>query len=195
MKTIINHLEYLSTLTQEIKLYKEFGPKLILHHCGKIVEEIDNQYIEFLKNTNGAYILGYTFLGIKNRALSENVYDFMRTLYDDNFILCSQFWGVARTKNGLIFGYLKIKDKNGNHYIGYYDPMKLDEVYIISSSFNIFINKFLDSIENELTINPNIKYLNANWFFNPDIKKLSLTDSELYEFINKNNNGSLIYKL
>lgn len=192
MENIIKHLDKLSTSSNKVKLYKEFGPNVILHHCGKIVEEVDKQYIEFLKITNGAYILGWVFLGLKNRELSENVYDFMRNLYDDNYILCSQFWGFARNEKGQVIGYLKIKDARNNHFIGYYDPITPEEIFIISSSFNIFIEKFLVVAENALTSNEKISYLKEDFLLNSN--DLIVGDLELQDYMSKHGN-SLIYRL
>jgi len=47
MDEIIAHIEELSKLSPYIKLYRNFDPKIILKHIGKITGEIDRQYVEF----------------------------------------------------------------------------------------------------------------------------------------------------
>ena len=66
MDEIIAHIEELSKLSPYIKLYRNFDPKIILKHIGKITGEIDRQYVDFLLKTNGASILDYCLLGLKN---------------------------------------------------------------------------------------------------------------------------------
>lgn len=86
MDEIIAHIEELSKLSPYIKLYRNFDPKIILKHIGKITGEIDRQYVDFLLKTNGASILDYCFLGLKNHNLGMNIYDNMRELW---FLDCS----------------------------------------------------------------------------------------------------------
>ena len=53
MDEIIAHIEELSKLSPYIKMYRNFDPKIILKHIGKITGEIDRQ---------------------RNRLLGENLY-------------------------------------------------------------------------------------------------------------------------
>ena len=81
MKAIIDRIEKLSKLSQYVKLYKNYDAKIILRNMGKITGEVDKQYISFLMETNGASIMDYCFLGIKNNNLGMNVYDNMIDLW------------------------------------------------------------------------------------------------------------------
>ena len=79
MDEIIAHIEELSKLSPYIKMYRNFDPKIILKHIGKITGEIDRQYVDFLLKTNGASILDlslihiYTFNPIKTINMRLNL--------------------------------------------------------------------------------------------------------------------------
>ena len=153
MDETIAHIEELSKLSPYIKLYRNFDSKTILKHIGKITGEIDRQYVEFLMKTNGASILDYCFLGLKNHNLGMNIYDNMRDLWLLDCTLIMRFWGFCRTSSGENFGYLDKVDSSGNHYIGYYSTSEPEHVFLVASSFKIFMNKFLKQLESTLTVN------------------------------------------
>ena len=54
MDEIIEHIEELSKLSPYIKLYRNFDPKIILKHIGKITGEIDRQYVDVYKRQEPA---------------------------------------------------------------------------------------------------------------------------------------------
>lgn len=66
MDAIITYIEELAQISPYIKLYRDFNSNVILRNIGKITGEVDKQYVEFLLKTNGASILDYCFLGLKN---------------------------------------------------------------------------------------------------------------------------------
>ena len=92
-----------------ITLYPLNDNKTIMKHIGKIPGEIDAEYLEFLKITNGASILDYCFFGLKNSKLGINVYNLMMDLWYGDNLLASIFWGVTGTSTGEYFGYLNKK--------------------------------------------------------------------------------------
>lgn len=106
METIITNIEKLAKVSPYIKLYKTFGSDVILRNIGKITGEVDKQHIDFLLNTNGASILDYCFLGMKNRKLGANVYENIRELWQADSLLTFRFWGIVGTSCGENFGYL-----------------------------------------------------------------------------------------
>ena len=178
MDEIIAHIEELSKLSPYIKLYRNFDPKIILKHIGKITGEIDRQYVDFLLKTNGASILDYCFLGLKNHNLGMNIYDNMSELWFLDCSLAMRFWGICGTSSGENFGYLDKVDSSGNHYIGYYSTNEPEHVYLVASSFKIFMNKFLQQVESTLTIDKKAIYIDNNdWFLNP--QKLIINDIEI----------------
>ena len=182
MNTIIEYIERLSNISKNIRLYQTLDTKIILKNIGKITGEVDKQYIEFLMNTNGASILDYCFLGIKNNSLGVNVYDNMRELWSMDNLLTFRFWGIAGTSSGESFGYLDEIDNAGNHFIGYYTTKEPEQVYLVASSFKIFMIKFLRQIELALEIDQNAIYTtNNNWFL--DQEKLVIGDDEMAQYL------------
>lgn len=183
MKDIIDNIKRLSQLSNYISLYINFDTKTIMKNIGKITGEIDKEYVEFLRNTNGLTILDYCFFGLKNNKLGVNVYENIRDLWQDDNLLTFKFWGISATSTGENFGYLDKKDKNGNHFIGYYSSENPENVYLVSSSFKIFITKFLNQVELAIEQDKNAIYLlDNNWFLNPE--KLIENDTEMADYIN-----------
>jgi len=183
MKEIISDIERISGLSKSISLYQNFDIKVIMKNIGKITGEVDKEYVEFLTNTNGASILDYCFLGFKNRALGQNVYENIMDLWQQDNLLTFRFWGVIGTSSGENFGYLDKKNKEGNHFIGYYSNENPAHVYMVSSSFKIFMTKFLNQVELALLEDRNAIYLIDNeWFLNPE--KLVEDDKEMAIYIN-----------
>ena len=153
---------------------------------GKITGEVDKQYISFLMETNGASIMDYCFLGIKNNNLGMNVYDNMIDLWQIDNLLALRFWGIMGTSNGENFGYLNKIDSNGNHFIGYYNFNEPGQVYLVASSFEIFMNKFLTQVELTLGVDKNAIYIASNdWFLNKS--KLIIDDDEINKYVQKYN--------
>lgn len=177
MDAIIAYIEKLAKISPYIKLYRNFDSNVILRNIGKITGEVDTEYVDFLLKTNGASILDYCFLGLKNRNLGANVYDNMRELWQFDCLLTFRFWGIVGTSCGEHFGYLDKKDSSGNHYIGYYSANEPEHVYLVASSFNIFVDKFLKQVEATLTIDKNAIYIDNDWFINP--QKLIIDDIEM----------------
>ncbi|MFK2002928.1 SMI1/KNR4 family protein [Bacteroides fragilis] len=182
MNVIINHIEKLSKTSKYIKLYRNFDTKVILRNMGKITGEVDKQYIRFLMETNGASILDYCFLGMKNNQLGINVYDNIRELWQVDNLLTFRFWGVIGTSCGENFGYLDKIDSDGNHFIGYYNTNEPEQVYLVASSFDVFMSKFLKQIENTLKLDENaICIANNDWFLNKE--KLIVDDEEMNQYL------------
>lgn len=181
MDAIIAHIEKLAKISPYIKLYQDFDSNVILRNIGKITGEVDKQYVEFLLKTNGASILDYCFLGLKNHSLGVNVYDNMRELWQSDCLLTFRFWGIVGTSCGENFGYIDEKDSSGNHYIGYYSANEPEHVYLVASSFNIFVDKFLKQVEASLTIDKNAIYIDNDWFLNP--QKLIIDDIEMAQYL------------
>ncbi|MFR8642126.1 MAG: hypothetical protein ACLVEE_18555 [Phocaeicola vulgatus] len=94
------------------------------------------------------------------------------------------FWGMCGTSSGENFGYLDKVDSSGNHYIGYYSTNEPEHVYLVASSFKIFMNKFLQQVESTLTIDKKAIYIDNNdWFLNP--QKLIINDIEMDQYFHK----------
>lgn len=197
MKEIINDIKRLAEQSNFIRLYENFDKKVIMKNVGKIIGEIDKEYIEFLTATNGASILDYCFGGLKNSSLGQNVYENITDLWQQDNLLTFKFWGIIGTSSGENFGYLDKKNRDGNHFIGFYSSDNPEHVYIVSSSFKIFLTKFLKQVELALLKDENAIYLIDNeWFLNPE--KLVKDDTEIAGYINNDPTRSrynLIQKL
>ena len=189
MNEIIDTIKKLSYRTKYIKLYQNYDIKIIMKNIGKITVEVDKEYTEFLKYTNGASILDYCFLGLKNRELGVNLYENITELWQMDNMLTFKFWGIAGTSGGENFGYLDLKNKEGNHFIGYYSPDNLEQVYLAASSFKIFMKKCLKQIEITLELDKEAIYtVDNNWFM--DINKLIENDNELKQYITDHDNST-----
>ena len=182
MKDIINRLEKLTTISKHITLYRNFDKNIIFRNMGKITGEIDRPYIDFLTITNGASILDYCFMGFKNRSLGLNLYENNRELWLLDNLLTFKFWGCVSDSIGNSFGYLDRKNKSGGHYYGFYSINNPNHVYLVASSFSIFMNKFLSQIEETILENKEaIGLKNNTWFM--DRNKLLEQDEEMTDFL------------
>ncbi|GIQ57485.1 hypothetical protein Flavo103_06210 [Flavobacterium collinsii] len=191
MKNILDRIEKLESHNPHIKLYKDFGKDIILKHMGKIIGEIDNQYINFLKFTNGASILDYCFLGLKNNKLGINLYENHAELWLMNYNLSQKYWGCIIDSTGNTFGYLDQRNESGDHYFGYYSIHESEKIYLVASSFKIFMNKFLMQIEETLKNNPEaISLINNNWF----TEKMHLIKDDIEMEIFLDSSKSTIYQ-
>ena len=121
-----------------------------------------------------------------------NIYDNMSELWFLDCSLAMRFWGICGTSSGENFGYLDKVDSSGNHYIGYYSTNEPEHVYLVASSFKIFMNKFLQQVESTLTIDQKAIYIDNNdWFLNP--QKLVINDIEMVQYLQSQ--GTSEYKL
>lgn len=54
-------------------------------------------------------------------------------------------------------------------------------MYLVASSFNIFMDKFLKQVEASLAIDKNAIYIDNDWFLNP--QKLIIDDIEMAQYL------------
>lgn len=164
--------------------------KKLMRGLGNILGEVDSEYINFLKITNGISIFDICFLGIKNSKLyPANVYNEMLDLWYKNPYLSDKFWCFATSEDENYFGYLNKKNSKNNHYIGFYNSKDMESIYLISSSFDIFFNNFLLYISNKINYDENLMFIDLL-----DFVKYSnslANDIELYDFLS----GNKDYKL
>lgn len=185
----------LETLSPAITLYRNFGENFISHYINRISGDIDSPYVGFLKFTNGASILDYCFFGIKNKKLGDkSIYDEILNLWLCDNSLVFRFWAFACIEGNEFYGYINHKNERGSHYIGFYNASQPEDIYIISSSFEIFMNSFLELVSEELQINKDAICIDNDLFIDPDINKLKVKDPELYQYI-KNQDYSFKYDL
>ncbi|MFR8642127.1 MAG: hypothetical protein ACLVEE_18560 [Phocaeicola vulgatus] len=64
MDEIIAHIEELSKLSPYIKLYRNFDPKIILKHIGKLQERLTDNMSIFIED-KWCFNIRLLFLGIK----------------------------------------------------------------------------------------------------------------------------------
>ncbi|PHM37014.1 SMI1/KNR4 family protein [Xenorhabdus innexi] len=197
MHESIEKIEILKGKSKHIKTYPNFDKSIILKNMGKIPGEVDKEHLEFLMLTNGVSILDYCFPGLKNNQLGVNVYELMMELWQKDNLLTLRFWGIAGTSTSEYFGYLDKKNDTGGHYIGYYSSNEPEKVHLVSSSFSIFMYKFLFQINRVIENNINALGIDDNsWFL--DIKNLIKLDVEMERYISSVNNNteylSTIYK-
>ena len=180
---ILDRINKLSMSSPYIKKYSS-NPANILKGMGNIIGEIDKQHIEFLKLTNGASILDYCFLGFKNPNLyPRNIYEEMLEVWHNNPLTSNIFWCIAGNSIGEYFGYIPKKDSKGNHFIAYFTNKNPDEIILVSSSFNIFINKFIDAVFDRI-IEDN-EALDIDYSFFLDINKITMNDVELDAYLSQ----------
>ena len=192
MNGVIERIRQLAVKSKYVKLYEDFGSEIVLRHIGKVTGEVDRQYLDFLLKTNGASILDYAFLGLKNRELGVNLYENIRELWQMDCMLTFKFWGFAGSSFGANFGYLDQQDSCGNHFIGYYSHHEPERVRVVASSFAIFIDKFVQEVEATLLEDANaIDFSGEEWFM--DVDRLCVGDAELHSYLYRV--GSVEYDL
>jgi hypothetical protein len=180
---ILDRINELSVRTPYIKKYSS-NPVNILKGMGNIIGEIDKQHIEFLKLTNGASILDYCFWGFKNPNLyPRNIYEEMLEVWHNNPLTSNFFWCIAGNSIGEYFGYIPKKDSEGNHFIAYFTNKTPDKLILVSSSFNIFINKFIDAVSDR--IREDNESLDIDYSFFLDINRIASNDIELGIYLSK----------
>lgn len=177
-------------------LYTDFDNNFIMKHVGKIPGIVDSEHVYFLKETNGASILDYCFFGLKNKKLGANVYDVMIDLWYGDNSLSQKFWGMIATSTGEYFGYLDKENNSGGHFVGYYNSNMPEKVYIVASSFSVFLDKFLSKIEVELSKNNEILDMDEK-YWSMNVNALIENDPEMQAYITSQNNNneylSIIY--
>ena len=156
--------EALAEESGQVELYPQYGRLVILRNIGKILGACDRQYVDFLCLSNGMRAFGHEFYGFKSRELRPYLHDHMLSLWAWDFMLSSSFWGFASSSSGLKWGYLAKVDSAGNHYIGAYDPARRREVFLIASSFNIFLWKFLSGLQTALRKGEEPPRFEPSWF-------------------------------
>lgn len=193
LELIIKKINQLTTKSKYIKLYEE-NPLKILRGQGKIIGDIDELHLNFLKKTNGLSLLDVCFLGFKNtRLYPANIYDEMSYLWSKDCTTTLVFWCIAGNSVGEYFGYISKRNHNREHYIAYYNENKPGNIKIVSSNFNIFIYKLLLNVEEEITRDPNILEI-ENYFFDSK-ERLVQYDPELSDYVLKNGNNLALLDL
>ena len=196
---IIEKLTYLSEKYKDIILYPNANTKLVFSGIGRVPGNFPRELLELLKHTNGASILDYCFLGFKNRKLGIDIDKYVLELWGANDYLAGKVIGFVINSSGDAFGYLinsKYKTLSFDTPIVYYSNQNPHELYVIGTSFNRFMNTFLDDVEftimnssNELLLDVEI----INW--PQDVNHWISKDPnllKLYEELGLNKNGLLI---
>jgi hypothetical protein len=144
----IKRIYELRKLTKYISLYENVNLKNLYKGVGRVPGEFNKELLEFLKLTNGASILDYCFLGIKNMKLGTNLDKFYLELWSNNNQLAGRIIPFISSSVGDNFGYLIGEHRNGE--IVYYNNEYTDRMWVIGSSFNIFMTTFLDDVEHTI---------------------------------------------
>ncbi|NEN75793.1 SMI1/KNR4 family protein [Pelistega sp. NLN82] len=180
---ILSKIDKLSLKSKYVKKYPS-DPIKIIKGVGNITGEINKQHVDFLKKTNGASILDYCFWGIKNSNLfPRNIYDEMSNVWYKNPLTSLSFWCIAGNSAGEYFGYIPQKDSKGNHFIAYLNKISSSEIHLVSSSFNIFMSKFLDEVS--IKISDDEESLDIDYSFFLDSHKIAKDDDELMIYLDK----------
>lgn len=160
-------MELAQTLAEEsgqVELYPQYGRLVIFRNIGKILGACDRQYVDFLCLSNGMRAFGHEFYGFKSQELRPYLHDHMLSLCAWDSMLAGSFWGFASSSSGVKWGYLAKVDSRGNHYIGAYDRARRREVFLIASSFNIFLWKFLSGLQAALRKGEEPPRFEPSWF-------------------------------
>lgn len=150
--------------SDQVELYPQYGRLVILRNIGKILRACDRQYVDILCLSNGMRAFGHEFYGFKSQELRPYLHDHMLSLWAWDFMLSSSFWGFSSSPSGLKWGYLAKVDSAGNHYIGSYDRTRRREVFLIASSFNVFMWKFLSGLQTALRKGEEPPRFEPSWF-------------------------------
>ena len=150
--------------SDQVELYPQYGRLVILRNIGKILGACDRQYVDFLCLSNGMRAFGHKFYGFKSQELRPYLHDHMLSLWAWDSMLAGSFWGFASSSSGGKWGYLAKVDSAGNHYIGAYDRARRREVFLIASSFNVFMWKFLSGLQAALRKGEEPPRFEPSWF-------------------------------
>ncbi|WP_010522081.1 hypothetical protein [Aquimarina agarivorans] len=156
---------------KSIILYQNFNIKNTYKGMGRIIGDFNNkELLEILKYTNGASILGYCFLGIKNNKLGTNLDSFQYELWQSNDLIAGKMIGFMIDELGGTFGFLiNDKVKYPLSPIVYYSQTNPNKLFIIGSSFDSFFFNFLNDIEYTIETNTDGLLIDIeieNWPFN-----------------------------
>lgn len=178
---LLSKLNELSSKTEFIKVYPS-NQINVMKGIGSIIGDIDRPHIEFLKIVNGMSILDYCFWGFKNpKTYPRNIYEEMMHIWDKYIFTTNHFWCIAGNSIGEYFGYISQKNKDGNHFIGYFNKDNPEKIIIVSSSFDIFLEKFLYATLEALKENNETLDIKYSIFFDSDKKVIN--DDELKDYL------------
>jgi hypothetical protein len=188
MQSIINRLDNLATISEYVRLYKDFDRIITFKSIGKIPGAVDPSYVNFLTITNGASVLDNGFLGFKNRSIYIDLDKNITDLWRMDPLLTFRFWGCMSDTIGNSFGYINKKNKLGGYYFGHYSMHDFGRVNLVASSFSIFMDKFLSQVEATVSKDKEATDLDSDndWFMKRDI--LVENDSEIADFLKDKQN-------
>ena len=133
-----------------ITLYRNFDTKNLFKGIGRIPGSFDKEVLEFLKFTNGASIMDYCFLGIKNNKLGVNLDEFVLELWGTHDFLAGKIIPFMINSSGETFGFLLEGEGEKNPIVFHSNEFNEEEVLVISSSFNNFMSTFTEDVESTL---------------------------------------------
>lgn len=181
---LLSKINELSSKTELVKIYPS-TPINVIKGMGRIIGETDKQHIDFLKIVNGMSILDYCFWGFKNPKLEpRNIYEEMMNVWHKHNFTTFNFWCIAGNSVGEYFGYISKKSSDSNHFIAYLNENNPEEIIVISSSFNIFLEKFIFSSLEALKKDSETLDIDYSIFF--DQNKKIIGDIELKNYLEDN---------
>lgn len=180
-ENFFSKIKELSSKTKFIKIYPQ-NKLNVLKGMGNIIGDVDKPHIEFLELVNGMSVLDYCFWGFKNpKTYPRNIYEEMMNVWRECNFTTNNFWCIAGNSVGEYFGYISQKNKDGNHFIGYFNKNNPEVVVIISSSFDIFLEKFLYSALEAIENDNDTLDIEYSIFF--DSNKKIINDNELKDYL------------
>ena len=197
----IEKVKILSEKHKEIVLYPDVKTKVLFSGIGRVPGTFNKELIEFLKFTNGASIMDYCMLGFKNRQLGTDIDKFVLELWGSNDCLTGKVVGFMINSTGDTFGYLigsEFETLSFKNPIVYNNEQAPNELYVIGTSFNKFMNTFLNDVEQTILSSSEDLLLGVelpNWPIDVEHWKKNDVDLlSLYEEIGISSDGVIKFK-
>ncbi len=155
---------------ESIELFHPVDFKMMLRCENRLTSSFDIQLKEFYSFSNGARIMDYSFAGCKNNKIADITEITLDTWALSLPNITLNFQNFMKNSIGENFGLLeKTKDSNGNYVVAYQREITSDNILIVSSSLEKFLDLFFDYIEDTLFEDKNSLLINQKeWILDLD---------------------------
>ncbi|MCG8541525.1 MAG: hypothetical protein MJA82_16540 [Clostridia bacterium] len=164
-----------------IELFPPASFKTVLRAENRLTSRLDNQLKAFFAHSNGARIMDYAFMGCKNASMADMVENTLSLWAPAIPNIALNFQGFLKNSIGENFGLLEnTKDSAGNYAVAFLQAISDADMLVIASSLNVFLDQFLDFVEDTLFEDPNALLIDQEaWALN--LSSWLEFDSELLE--------------
>ena len=152
-KNVMSDLRELECQHDLVRLYSPADTRQIYRSAGRLPGAMDHDLLAFFRESNGASILDYCFLGCKNPRIPDIRANMMQ-LWGQNDWLAGEIVPFVTTSAGEVFGYLYDQVFFGGHPVVYMSHCMSQSALLISSSVGSFFAGFVKDVSLVLSRNP-----------------------------------------